>query len=484
MLFNSVEFIVGFLPITLLLFYLIRNNIGAKFALAFLVIASLFFYAQWNPFYLLILILSMAFNYYIGFILSKGTIHPKFVLFVGIAADLALLGYFKYANFFVQSINQLTGSSWNLGDIALPLGISFFTFQQISYRMECYYGHRKGDSLLDYCTCVTFFPHLIAGPIVLYQELIPQFHDKKKIFSRFWINFPVGVSIFIVGLFKKVIIADSLIPFVKPVFESAALGDASISFFDAWGAVLAYSFQLYFDFSGYCDMAIGLAKMFGITLPINFDSPYKANNIIDFWRKWHMTLSRFLRQYLYIPLGGNKGGVLARSRNLLITMILGGLWHGAGWGYVAWGALHGFYLIINHLFQVASPANETIYFRLRALIARPLTFLCVAIAWVPFRSADLSTTGVMIRAMSSPSTTALLSNKLDYQTLSLYLLICFGIVWLMPNTKEIFSIDNQYQLPRILVWKPNWMWAMALSVIAFICFINLSKVSEFLYFQF
>ncbi len=348
MLFNSYTFIFLFLPVTLVGFYLIGGRGNYRVAVSWLVGASLFFYAWWNPAYLGLLLGSILFNYALGILLSakKRNKKLKFVLIFGIAGNLCLLAYFKYYNFFVDNINWVFSSSHTVENILLPLAISFFTFQQIAYLVDVHRGQARECDFLHYCLFVTFFPQLIAGPIVHHKEILPQF-SKKEIYRVSYKAIAIGLTIFSIGLFKKVMIADNMATYVSPVFSGAEQG-IKLTFFEAWGGSIAYSLQIYFDFSGYSDMAIGLARMVGIILPLNFHSPYKAKNIIEFWSRWHMTLSRFLKDYLYIPLGGNRKGKLRRYTNIMITMLIGGLWHGAGWVFIMWGALHGFYIVLNH----------------------------------------------------------------------------------------------------------------------------------------
>jgi len=334
MLFNSYIFILFFLPVTVIIFYRIGSVMGQQAAILWLVLASFLFYAWWNPAYLLLLIGSISLNYWIG----RGlTIHAdqqsisvrrKALLVLGVFSNLIILGYFKYANFFVDNANLIFEQSYHLETIVLPLAISFFTFQQIAYLVDTYRGITHEHNFSHYCLFVIFFPQLIAGPVVQHKEMLPQFLD-NSIYRFAHDRIAVGLSIFFIGLFKKVVIADSIALYSTPMFDGAHQG-ATISFFPAWGGALSYTFQLYFDFSGYSDMAVGLAYLFGIRLPLNFYSPYKATSIIEFWKLWHITLSRFLRDYLYIPLGGNRKGPSRRMTNLLITMLLGGLWHGAG----------------------------------------------------------------------------------------------------------------------------------------------------------
>ncbi|HIE55101.1 MAG TPA: MBOAT family protein, partial [Chromatiaceae bacterium] len=353
MLFNSYIFILVFLPLTLVVYFAMGRLGYSRAAIAWLVGASLFFYGWWNPAYLGLILFSILFNYTAGVVMTRipgeeGQ-RKKLVLAFGIAINLGLLGYYKYANFFVDSVSYLTGIEWHIETIVLPLAISFFTFQQIAYLVDAYKGETHEYNLLHYCLFVTFFPQLIAGPIVHHKEMLPQFM-RDAVYRMRHQDLAIGITIFLVGLFKKVVIADGFASNATPVFQAADAGEV-IGFLSAWTGVFSYTMQLYFDFSGYSDMAIGIGRMFGIKLPINFNSPYQALNIIDFWRRWHITLSRFLRDYLYIPLGGNRKGPARRHVNMMVTMLLGGLWHGAGWNFVIWGGLHGSYLVVNHFWR-------------------------------------------------------------------------------------------------------------------------------------
>ena len=338
MLFSSYIFLFVFLPVTLSGFCLLARFMGPKPAKLWLTMSSLVFYGWWNPVYVLLIVASMLFNFWFGRQIGRAVGAGRsggLLLFWGVTANLLLLGYYKYANFFVGNVNVLCGTHWSLGRILLPLGISFFTFTQIAYLVDASRGVVCEYDLGDFLLFITFFPHLIAGPIIHHSEMMPQFRESKTYHFQ-WENLAVGLGIFSIGLFKKVVIADGLSPHVADVFGAAAAGN-SLYGTDAWAGVLSYTFQIYFDFSGYSDMAIALARMFGIILPLNFNSPYKAVNIIEFWRRWHMTLSRFLRDYLYIPLGGNRHGKFRRYLNLILTMGIGGLWHGAAWTFVLWG---------------------------------------------------------------------------------------------------------------------------------------------------
>lgn len=336
MLFNSFEFIFLFLPfIFLLYFYLLHKRliIGAK---GILVFSSLFFYSWWNIAYLPIILSSMLINFVVGNTIGKQqriTIFQKKVLLIfGIVFNLGLLAYFKYADFFLENLNNVFDASFPILDLALPLAISFFTFQQIAYLVDSYKGETTEYDFLNYALFVTFFPQLIAGPIVHHKEMMPQFMSKWNL-VRNYKNIAAGLFIFSIGLFKKLIIADTFAQWANYGFDQAEI----LTVVEAWVTSLSYTFQLYYDFSGYTDMAIGAALLFNIRLPINFNSPYKAHNIQDFWRRWHITLSRFLRDYIYIPLGGNRSGSFRTSCNLMATFIIGGIWHGAGWTFIFWG---------------------------------------------------------------------------------------------------------------------------------------------------
>jgi len=405
MLFNSYGFIFLFLPVVLLGFFqLARFN--HAYAAGWLALSSLFFYGYWNPAYVGLLLGSIVCNYAFGLWIAKAigkrdTGNGKRLLAVAIVANLALLGYYKYANFFLTSVNSAVGANWSLGDIILPLGISFFTFTQIAYLVDTYQGKVKEYNFIHYVLFVTYFPHLIAGPVLHHKEMMPQFrHESTYRFN--YENMAVGMTIFFIGLFKKVVIADGVADYVGPVFGAPAAG-MQLTFVEAWAGALCYALQLYFDFSGYSDMAIGLSRMFGVTLPLNFHSPYKSVNIIEFWRRWHMTLSRFLRDYLYFPLGGNRKGKGRRYINLMATMLLGGLWHGAGWTYVIWGGLHGLYLIINHawhaLRRTLGQDPEQPLSRPMHLLSALLTFLAVTIAWVFFRADTFGHATAIVQAM-------------------------------------------------------------------------------------
>lgn len=393
MLFNSFEFIFIFLPVTFLFWRTACRFRRTRLALIFLMLASFFFYGYWNPPYLLLLLASISVNYVIQDKLAelngKGGVRlRKLLLFFGAAVDLSLIGYYKYANFFAQNISYLFGAPFAAKEIFLPLGISFFTFQQIAALADTYKGRIGRLPFCRYALFVSFFPQLIAGPIVLADDLMPQF-ESKKTFCLSWKSLCAGLTLFSLGLFKKVIIADGFSPWAAAAFGA----EHPLTLIEAWGGALAYTFQIYFDFSGYSDMALGLGRFFNIKLPLNFNSPYKALSIIDFWRRWHMTLSRFLRDYLYIPLGGNRKGRARRYVNLVLTMLIGGLWHGAGWTFVIWGGLHGLFLAVNHLWR------ELRLFPVPKAISWCVTFTSVTFAWVFFRAESLKQAVSVIKGM-------------------------------------------------------------------------------------
>ncbi len=404
MLFNSIEFVFFFLPIVLLAYYLcsayIKKN-EARYLL--LVVCSLFFYGWWNYKYLAIIIISISFNYTLGTFLSRSSegTRKKLILAAGISANLVLLGYFKYTDFLLNTIAQITDSAYIFQNIVLPLAISFFTFQQIAYLVDSYKAETREYNFIHYTLFVTFFPQLIAGPIVHHKEMMPQFQKRLQPGDMLK-NIYLGAYFFSLGLFKKIVIADGISSFANNAFNAADSG-ATLYFMDAWGGALAYTFQLYFDFSGYADMAIGSALMFGIALPLNFNSPYKSVNITEFWRRWHMTLSRFLRDYIYIPLGGNRNGTSRKHTNLMITMLLGGLWHGAGWNFIIWGGLHGFYLVINHFWQTLTGSTVSAFPKPLLMVYRffawLLTFLSVVVAWVFFRALTMDGAIAMLKGM-------------------------------------------------------------------------------------
>lgn len=491
MLFNSYIFILLFLPVTLLVFFLAGKK-SRELAMLWLVIASLFFYGWWNPNLLSLITASIGVNYLIGQQFGKDGLTGKFpILVVGICLNLIALGYFKYANFFVDNVSQLMGVSFYLEKIVLPLAISFFTFQQITYLVDSYKGETEEHNFIHYCLFVTFFPQLIAGPIVHHREMLGQF-TKKYFYQVDAQCMAMGLTIFSIGLFKKVILADGISVYAIAMFGAAADGIQLYSV-EYWTGAVAYSLQLYFDFSGYSDMAVGLGLLFGIKLPLNFNSPYQASSIIDFWTRWHMTLSRFLKDYLYVPLGGNRHGRTRKYWNLMITMLLGGLWHGAGWTFVVWGGLHGIYLIVNHLWRdIKLKMNvwPQSYVRTRKIISRVVTLLAVLIGWVIFRSENLETAAAVLDGMFigiGGGEQALFEVARAMPAI----LLLLGIALFSPNmqqlvgyrsasSREIESVESGAQA----VWTPGLYWALGTGLLLGTSILFLARQSEFLYFQF
>ena len=492
MLFNTYVFIFGFLPIVLAGYFVIAGK-SHKGAALWVGLASLVFYGWWNPKYVTLLLASIAVNFVIGRTIARAReagrlAHAKRWLVAGLAFDLGVLGFFKYANFFVENANVL-GAGLTLPAIVLPLGISFFTFTQITYLVDAYRGIAKEYSPIHYLLFVTYFPHLIAGPVLHHKEMMPQFADPAA-YRWNWENIAVGLTIFFIGLAKKVGLADAIAVYVGPVFAKGANPGA----LEAWAGVLAYTLQIYFDFSGYSDMAIGLSRLFGVKLPLNFDSPYKAANIIEFWRRWHMTLSRFLRDYLYFPLGGNRLGVARRHVNLMATMVLGGLWHGAAWTFVVWGTLHGLFLVVNHFWRdrVAAPRGWGTGRAYRAG-AWLITLTVVVVAWVFFRAPDFATAFDLLRAMFGAGDAAPRSFRLAYHREQLYLTIALlAIALAAPNTQELMrrfepALGPLRATAARLAWRPTLGWlAATCALVAWAVALTPqgARVSEFLYFQF
>ena len=480
MLFNSSIFLFVFWPVTLLVTWALSKWSKVAAAQGFLVIASLFFYGWWNPSYVLLLAGSIVVNYGLGCLMlaSRGGTRTAW-LALGIVLNLGLLAYYKYWGFLCTNF----GSGPPMETIVLPLAISFFTFTQIAYLVDSFHGVTKEYNFRWYLLFVSFFPHLIAGPIVLYRSLMPQF-AKKETWRFNPDNFAAGLSLFAFGLFKKAVIADSLSPIANRAFglveSGTALGVAA-----AWFGVFAYALQLYFDFSGYSDMAVGLGRMFNVSFPLNFDSPYKARDIVDFWRRWHITLSSFLRDHLYIPLGGNRLGGGRRYFNLFLTMLLGGLWHGAGWNFIIWGALHGTYLIVNHAWSRAIEKRPWAHTPPARLAGWALTFVAVLVGWVFFRAKTLPDALTLVAGMVGQHGLAGIfpGSMMDRLLVAGAAVLAF----FAPNTQEIFRLAQVGKSaddtgPRH--WQPSRGWAVASAVVLAAGLLQLSGVTEFLYFQF
>ena len=486
MLFHTYLFIFGFLPATLIAFF-VAARINRKLPVFVLIAASIVFYAYWMPAVTLLLLGSIVFNYLAGLYLQsdRPKAQRRIAVIATIAIDLGLLGFFKYANFFLGTVETLGGFEKLTLDIILPIGISFYTFTQIAYLVDSYKGEVKEKSFSSYVLFVTFFPHLIAGPVLHHKEMMPQFADPET--YRFnWLKITLGALLFAIGLWKKVVFADTMAPWANEAFGAVATGAAPEGW-TAWGGALAYTFQIYFDFSGYSDMAVGIALMFGVKLPINFDSPYRSTSIVEFWRRWHMTLSRFLRDYLYIPLGGNRNGDFDRYRNLFLTMLLGGLWHGASWLFVVWGALHGLYLIVAHLSGQAGLKLSKLFGKTAApFVGWALTMLAVIVAWVFFRATTMEAATSMLAGMGG-------ANGFDPKVLSSFL-----------ADPRLWGVGSPIIVALVAVAAPNSMWiigraeqmlkdnrriatigAGALAGVgSLVALIFIGAQNEFLYFQF
>lgn len=524
MLFNSYEFLFLFLPLVFAGFFFLAR-FGHKLSALWLSLSSLFFYGWWSPRYIWLLLFSIVFNYGMGYLvgLAKTRKLSKSYLVLAVVINLGLLGFYKYANFFIDNINAVSGGTFTFFSVILPIGISFFTFTQIAYLVDVHRGIAREYNFYHYLLFVTYFPHLIAGPVIHHGQMMPQFASDETYRIKLG-NIAVGLSIFTIGLAKKVLLADSFAEYAIPVFAAAEHG-VQPDFIEAWTGSLAFALQLYFDFSGYCDMAIGVSLLFGIKLPINFNSPYKAASIIEFWRRWHMTLSQFLRNYLYIPLGGSRKGATLRRFNLMVTMVLGGLWHGASWTFVIWGALHGIYLVINHawrdIFGKWLPAQGFLG-KSYLFVATALTFICVVIAWIFFRAESFSAAVLLLNGcfgyggISLPSKLGLVVEGMGnlYKTLPSgvsfggvfanipamgamgglgpfvrLLLVGLFLVWAAPNCQQLFNYDGMGPSENVstkwrLSWQPKPWVAILFGCLFYLSVSKMDKLSPFLYYQF
>jgi alginate O-acetyltransferase complex protein AlgI len=542
MLFNSYMFLCAFLPVTAAVFFLLGGKVSRAMALQWLILASLVFYAWWRPLNLLLIAPSILINFGIARYLQKllREQRPKLakaVLLVGIAFNVAFLGYFKYANFFVGTVNDVFGTQYVLAHIVLPLGISFITFQKIAFLVDVHGRRIESFTLRDYALFVLFFPQLIAGPIVHYREMMPQFQRAPCVLDRE--NLSVGVTLLVSGLFKKAFLADTLSPIVKMLYDQAATGTPS-SFVLAWMAAIGFTFQIYFDFSGYTDMALGIARIFGIRLPPNFNSPLRSSSIIDFWLRWHMTLTRFLTAYIYNPLtlwltrrrmakglagfGGRNTSMGAFFTLLLfptlLTMCISGFWHGAGYLFILWGAMHGVFLSINHGWRViARPLwpDKLRYARVMKPVGFVLTFVAVVTAMVFFRASTVHAAVNIVRGMiglngvelpavlmtalgpiggwmQRAGVHALAFEGFPFGDMVKWLTVMAAIVFFCPNTLQILAryepalgikpAFGETGLLNWLWWRPSVGWALVVAAVAAVGFAQLAGPSEFLYWQF
>ncbi len=464
MLFNSYVYLLCFLPVTLAVYFLLGRR--AQWSVVWLVLASIFFYGFWNPNYLPLILGSIAANFCVSQLLRRFPEQSMRLLAIGVGGNLALLGFFKYAGFFLDNVAGIAGAAPPMLDIVLPLGISFFTFTQIAYLVDVSRGKVKEPSFANYALFVTFFPHLLAGPILHHSEMMPQFASpsNKRPHAP---HLAAGLFLLAIGLAKKVFLADQL----------ALLADAGfaqpeqLSLLGAWLAVLAYTLQIYFDFSGYTDMALGAALLFNIRMPLNFDSPYQARNLRDFWLRWHMTLSRFLRNYLYVPLGGNRRGPVRTACNVLITFVLGGLWHGAAWTFVVWGMLHGLGVVVVGLWHRTGV-------RLPYGLAWGMTFLFLMITWVFFRARTMADAFTVLRAMVGISQQPfrvpdLVGSGTSAAMSALVVVAALVIVAAKKNSNVL-----------VATFEPDWRTAVFAGSALALAIFQLARVSPFLYFNF
>ena len=466
-MFSSSAFMLGFFPIVFLVFIYL-NKIGSKSLVYFwIIVSSLFFYSWWKPEFLLLLLLSVVCNYLLSRVI-QASINKGLYLFLGIVFNLLFLFSFKYFDFAVININNIFDTEFSLLNWALPLAISFYTFQQIAYLADTYKGVVSDDGFKEYLLFVTFFPQLIIGPIVHHSEMMPQF-KAKRFGDVSYNNFVEGFMLFYAGLLKKVVIADGAAQYVNPVYANISNG-IPVDSYSVFFAILGFSIQIYFDFSGYTDMARGIAKFFGIDLPINFDAPYKSRNLQDFWRSWHMTLSRWLRDYLYVPLGGNKKGNLRAVMNAIIVFLLGGLWHGAAWTFVFWGGLQGIGLVVVHILHQLNV-------KLPRLIAISICFIYISLSWVFFRASDFHSAVVMLQTLIEFK-----SGVFSIQTSELItvFIIPLVIIFLSPTSTVLITKMTVYitRLPKVaVVFFMVMLWFLSPAL-------QLESTAEFIYFDF
>lgn len=478
MIFSSYIFMFVFFPLVFCGYFLLSKCRRPVFQHAFLAAASLVFYGWDNPKYVAIIITSILFNYCLSFGLAKESFSDKArkALFVlGIVFNIGILGFFKYTDFVIGNVNFFTGLRLEPLNLVFPLGISFFTFQQFSFIVSCYKTKKPCRSFINYALFVSFFPQLIAGPIVLYEEMMPQFQEEKRRRVNAE-NVIRGLAVFASGLFKKIVLADTFAVLATNGFTAAG----SLAFLPAWVAVFAYAFQIYFDFSGYCDMAIGGALMLNIELPLNFDAPYRAKNVREFWRRWHITLGRALTTYIYIPLGGNRRGKARTFLNLMATFLISGLWHGPAWTFVVWGALHGLANIFDRVFEKQQN-------KLPAFVRQLATFLFVTVAWVLFRAESWAQAGAVYKAMFAPRAVGSLAeiSALFYDGYSnLPQLMSLGMIGLIFAVGALWVVKEKNAKALARDFRITPRSALLFAAVYAFAILHLTRLSPFIYFNF
>ena len=475
MLFNSWVFIFLFLPISLIGYFNIKN---IKFRKIWIILCSLYFYGYFNKSYIFIILISILFNYICSYYMerNKNNILKRILFLTAIIFNLGLLGYYKYFNFFIENINVLFNTNLIITKIILPLGISFFTFQQISYIVDVYNSKEKVPSVVDFVFFVSFFPQLIAGPIVLSKEMLPQIEDEKNKAINYK-HLLMGIYIFSMGLVKKVFLADTFANFSEAGFDVMT----TLTTLEAWMTSLSYTLQLYFDFSGYCDMAFGIAMMFNIILPINFNSPYKSKSISEFWQRWHITLGRFLKNYVYIPLGGNRKTEIITLRNLFLVFLVSGIWHGAGWNFILWGILHGIFIILDKItekynFKISSKYKYIYIFRII------FTFNIINVLWIFFRADSIQHAFKIIKAMFNiKNINLILSTNFESASAGFFHMSMI-IKILIFSLILVFYSKNSFEKLESTDLKRKMLLETVIYLVLGILFLD--KVSKFLYFNF
>lgn len=460
MLFNSYEFLLLFLPITFFVYFYLNSKKQIVISKIFLVLASLFFYSWWNPIYLPLILASMIFNFFVGQKLSKKS--TKNMLIFGIVGNVGLLGYFKYTDFFIENFNWAFNKDVELLHLALPIAISYFTFQQIAFLVDSYRGETKEYNFLNYALFITFFPQLLMGPIIHHKDMIPQFQTKWKSLIK-WENVALGLFIFAIGLAKKTLIGDPLTDYAQYAFNNAQ----KLSMIEAWYASTSYVLSYYFDLSGYADMAIGIGKMFNIDIPKNFNSPYKARNFADYWKRWHITLSKFLGDYIYKSLGGNKTIIWIMYLNIMITFFVSGFWHGAGWNFVVWGLLNGIFVVMAHMMKKAN-------LQMNYYLAWSLMFFGLILTRILFVANDFNDAWYVTLTLFDISN--LRFTNLFYTDIYLQSFYIILALFLALGCKNSMEISQNF--------KPNFKYIFYTMILLTASLFTFSDAKEFLYFQF